>query len=118
MQTKIELLKIELFDHLTVCIDKVCLQIIFNIFVKTGFGIKYSTVIDMSFNLTKHNYGQLITIHMYTPTCTYKHTYIYLQPLMCLHICTYIYLTLYTTSPESIVSKMAKIISVGWHFEA
>ena len=35
-----ELLEIELFDHLTVCIYKICLQIIFNLYVKTGFGIK------------------------------------------------------------------------------
>ena len=36
-----ELLELELFDHLTVCIYKMCLQIIYIIYVfKTGFGIK------------------------------------------------------------------------------
>ena len=35
-----ELLEIELFDPLTVSINKTYLQIIFNINVKTGFGIK------------------------------------------------------------------------------
>ena len=35
-----KLLEIYLFDHLTVCIHKTCLQIIFNIYVKTGFGIE------------------------------------------------------------------------------
>ena len=36
----LNLFEIELFDHLTECIYKMCLQIIFNIYVKTEFGIK------------------------------------------------------------------------------
>ena len=42
MTCSIELLEIELFDQLTVWIKKkkICLQIIFNIYVKTGFDIK------------------------------------------------------------------------------
>ena len=34
------LIEIEALDHLTVCIYKMCLQIIFNMYVKIGFGIK------------------------------------------------------------------------------
>ena len=34
------MLEIELFDHLTVCINKMCLLIIYLIYMKkTGFGI-------------------------------------------------------------------------------
>ena len=47
--------EIELFDHLTMCIYKMYLQIIFYIYiyVKTGFGIKLPTMVDMPENQTK-----------------------------------------------------------------
>ncbi len=38
--SQIELLEIKLFDHLTVCIKNVFTNHIFDIYVKTGFGIK------------------------------------------------------------------------------
>ena len=44
---KLNFLEIELFDHLTLSIYKMCLQIILYIFVKTGFGIKQPTMVDM-----------------------------------------------------------------------
>ena len=43
-----------------------------------------------------HTYGPLTTIHMYTPTCTYIHTYIYSHLPTCPHVCTYIEPSLYT----------------------
>ena len=37
MTCQIELLVIELFDHLTVCINKMCLQIIYNQYIRGAF---------------------------------------------------------------------------------
>ena len=41
------MLEVELFDYLTMCFYKMCLQMIFNIWVKTGSCIKWPTVTDM-----------------------------------------------------------------------
>ena len=42
-----ESLEIELLDHLTVCINKMFTNHIFNAYIKIGFGIKKPTMVDI-----------------------------------------------------------------------
>ena len=65
------------------------------------YGLSYMNVYVYTYLWSTHNHT-----HMYTPARAYTQTYMYSLLPMCLHTCTYIELSLYTTTPASIGSNI------------